>query len=63
VDDRGFLLRLSRQRKIVRFYSMLPPKWFEDPPNELDLYLIEDASSRTLAPLVEEPAPSMLVDQ
>lgn len=49
--------------EIIRFYSMLPPKWFGDPPNELDIYLLEDASSRTLAPLLEETSPSVFIDQ
>jgi hypothetical protein len=37
-------------RGITRFYCMLPPKAFGKPPNELELFLVEDVAG-TLSPL------------
>lgn len=41
--------RLPR-RELVRFYAVLAPKWFDTPPNEIGLYLV-DAATNTLTPL------------
>jgi hypothetical protein len=40
-DDRG----------TARFYCMLPPKAFGKPPNELELFLVEDVAAGTLSML------------
>lgn len=43
--------RTYKHSQLVRFYAMLPPQWFGQPPNELDLYLIKSAEDGTLEPL------------
>lgn len=43
--------RTYTHSQLVRFYAMLPPQWFGQPPNELDLYLIKNAEDGTLEPL------------
>jgi Sulfatase len=43
--------RAYEEDELVHFYAMLPPHWFGAPPNELEIYLIEDVGARTLEPL------------
>ena len=46
--------RNPRGAHLVHFYALLPPGSFSSPPNDLDLYFVEDAATRTLTLLVEQ---------
>ena len=43
--------RTYKQSRLVRFYAMLPPQWFGEPPNELELYRVDGGGADVLVPL------------
>ena len=45
---------------LLRFYALLPPDSFGSAPYDLDLFLVEDAATKTLTPLhQEDPSPQI----
>ena len=50
-----------KESELAQFYAMLPPKWFDEPPNDLELYLIKSVKTETLEPLRQTDALNTLV--
>ena len=46
--------RNPRGANLVRFHALLPPDAFASPPNNLELYFVQDAEAKTLTPLIDK---------